>query len=566
MSLMMENKYNSILIKGVSLPKILIIFLVTFFLVLKGGILPGFEVESAKASQSFEAITSPEDFDKIRENPWGNFVLLNDIDMAGVDFEPMGYPPDEYRDHDNFNGSLDGNGYKIKNLTIESSQYDYQGFFAALGRHAVISDLTLENVTIEGDSFVGGLVGTNKGTIENIRVDGEVTGYGYGIGIVAGVNKGKISDSSSLGSVSGNSRVVGGLVGSNPGEIEYSSSEARVYGSDKFVGGLTGRNKGRIYDSYAKGDVEGKERYVGGLTGENSAYIYGSHAQGRVLGAAKGGIAGGLAGENTGRIERSYACGTVRGNYYIGGLVGVNEENGTVLRSRSFGWVNGYEDGIRHEGSLTGGLVAKNLGRIDKGFGYGNVRGEGKIGGLVGVNHNHIVNSYSNNTKINGVDGNESAGGLAGRNKGEISTSYAVSEVSGQNEVGGFVGYNIGVIDTSYAASALSGGDYTGTFAGRNRSGGDEGQEGLEEKRGEINNSIALQAEELDFASNYQYDLGEETMCREVFFSDLKKRKTFTDLETWDFDDKWKIREGETFPYLRGVSHSIPQKTDLIHR
>ena len=51
-------------------------------------------------------IATAADFDKLHQNPQGSFVLVADIDFAGVDFRPI----------PNFSGSIDGQNHWVKNL------------------------------------------------------------------------------------------------------------------------------------------------------------------------------------------------------------------------------------------------------------------------------------------------------------------------------------------------------------------------------------------------------------------------------------------------------------------
>ena len=122
--------------------------------------------------------------------------------------------------------------------------------------------------------------------------------------------------------VTGNSWV-GGLVGSNTGKITASYAAGRVSGEER-VGGLAGRNDGAIVAGYATGRVSGEEQ-VGGLAGENyyGGAITASYATGPVSGTTS---VGGLVGESvTGgvrAITASYATGRVSGEEQVGGLVG----------------------------------------------------------------------------------------------------------------------------------------------------------------------------------------------------------------------------------------------------
>ena len=95
-------------------------------------------------------------------------------------------------------------------------------------------------------------------------------------------------------------------------------------------------------------------------------------------------------------------------------------------------------------------------------------------GGLAGSNRGSITSSYSNAQVI----GRERVGGLVGGNSGAIIASYAAGDVSGEDAVGGLSGVNFegGVIVTSFAVGRLTesrgGGDVLGGLVGGNYRGG----------------------------------------------------------------------------------------------
>ncbi len=110
--------------------------------------------------------------------------LADDIDLTGYDWTPIG----EYSGRP-FRGSFDGAGYTVSNITMDSSADEYTGFFGYVDS-ASIKDLTLENVSLEGDYCVGGLVGFmfigggEDVTISNVTVSGEIRSSSYASGII----------------------------------------------------------------------------------------------------------------------------------------------------------------------------------------------------------------------------------------------------------------------------------------------------------------------------------------------------------------------------------------------
>lgn len=98
-----------------------------------------FRQEVLNNDNSFEEVhikTAKEFKQKLTENPFGNYVLDNDIDLSTLTGEKAiidGY----------FMGKLDGQGHKLKNNTIP--------IFEIL-RFAHVSNLNIENSEIEANS------------------------------------------------------------------------------------------------------------------------------------------------------------------------------------------------------------------------------------------------------------------------------------------------------------------------------------------------------------------------------------------------------------------------------
>ena len=102
----------------------------------------------------------------------------------------------------NFSGHFDGNGHTIKGIRIYKTKDNFYGVFGILGKGGSIRNLILDDSKISGDSYIGGIVGLNYGTIENCAVTNSVYirtlewGSFYHGGI-SGYNQGTISGCSS---------------------------------------------------------------------------------------------------------------------------------------------------------------------------------------------------------------------------------------------------------------------------------------------------------------------------------------------------------------------------------
>jgi len=223
-----------------------------------------------------------------------------------------------------FTGSFDGKGHSISGLRMVSSN-GFQGLFGSIGESAQIANLGLEelHVSASGGSYVGGLVGENRGTVQNSYVLGDIVSSSE-VGGVVGVNHGTVKHCHSTGSVWGTLRV-GGVVGQNNGTLRnsYSTSSVTVASeaeAEASAGGIVGRNDGLVENCYATGDVHGVGGRVGGVAGLNNfGTVRNCYATGNVSGSH---YVGGVVGMNRGPLQNSYATGSVRGTKLVGGVAG----------------------------------------------------------------------------------------------------------------------------------------------------------------------------------------------------------------------------------------------------
>lgn len=267
------------------------------------------------------------------------FVQTADIDasetVTGRDWGETGWLPIG-NSGGYFSGNYNGNGHRISNLYINWTESTFLGLFGYV-TGATIENLNLEDCSVRGYMYIGGLVGAAEHltTIQNCTVDGIIVGTGDYIGGLTGFNSGSVITNCQTNCTVTGMKNVGGLAGLNS-----------TYNYDY----------GRIIQCVARGKVSGYF-YVGGLVGQNyyCAYISESCALDSVIGTKPGEgyyvrYIGGLAGMNIGSsyITDSYARGAVIGEDYIGGLVGYNDGS-------SIG--NCYATGAVSGSSNTGGLA-----------------------------------------------------------------------------------------------------------------------------------------------------------------------------------------------------------------
>ena len=104
-------------------------------------------------------------------------ILENDLDMADIDWKPIGYALDPNPDDDHsiygFAGIFNGNNKKISNLTVKLAEDNRNAGLFGSTNDAIIKDLTLLNVNIHGHYKTGAIVGDGTNVvIENCHVIG----------------------------------------------------------------------------------------------------------------------------------------------------------------------------------------------------------------------------------------------------------------------------------------------------------------------------------------------------------------------------------------------------------
>jgi len=290
-------------------------------------------------------LTDANELGTVWYRPSEHYVLGNDVDLVGTKWTG---PPVPF-----FRGVFDGNGHLLRNVDVNTPSDQYVGLFGCLTT-GQIKNLGVEDVSILGNKFVGGLVG-----------------YNYG---------GSIHNCDSTGWVNATGRCVGGVVGENSAYSIVSNcrSTCLVNGGSQ-VGGLAGGNEGgAIVNCSATGSAAGTYSDVGGLVGLNSL---------------------------DGSIINCYSSGPVTGGWGVGGLLGVNYG----------GAVNSCYSTARVASSrIVGGLVGWNeSSAINNCYSTGSVTGESDVAGFVGGNWKaYIVNCYS--TGLVTVTSDDDVGGFVG--------------------------------------------------------------------------------------------------------------------------------------------------------
>ena len=203
-----------------------------------------------------------------------------------------------------FAGTLDGDGHSVSGIYINSTA-DCQGLVGYLGRGGTLQNLGVKASYIKGGKRVGGVCGTNSGTVTNCYNTGNVKGNNY-VGGVCGDNYRTVTNCYNTGSVEGNNSV-GGVCGYNNRTVTNCYNTGSVE-SNWYVGGLCGQNYGPVTNCYNSGSVTGSD-FVGGVCGYNDGTVTNCYY---LAGTANSGIGEDYnSGEATEKTAKQFQSGEV---------------------------------------------------------------------------------------------------------------------------------------------------------------------------------------------------------------------------------------------------------------
>ena len=325
----------------------------------------------------------------IKDYPANNYTLMNNIVLGTKIWSPV----------EEFSGTFDGNGYQLIAITLS--------FNTASAGFIKTNSGTIKNLTLMSYSFVanytngsyvaGALVATNKGTIENCRLDDiniffDATGSGTSyLGAIVGVNE------------------KGGVIKNcwTNAKVEI-NNHAKNATNTVYVGGIVGQNAGLVQDVFVEtvltAEVSSNGYYnysydnrysagylrMGGIVGQNSGVLTKSHFESKMTAVA-------------------YKFGGYNDTYIdMGGLVQSNEKTGQINECYCKGSI------IEQAGSYAelsiGGFVEYNAGVIrdcysDMDITTATTSVSGRIGGFVAENVVPITTCYSTGSITSGFTG-----------------------------------------------------------------------------------------------------------------------------------------------------------------
>jgi hypothetical protein len=328
-----------------------------------------------------------------------------------------------------FTGSLDGNGFKIKNLSVTGTTENL-AIFKKTDSTVTIQNLTLQNISFTSNARMAGLIldHGNGGTLtlDHITVNGltlaPTAGTGVG-GLVGQSQSALVASNITLTNTSmTNNTTSGGKWGTIVGYMSAGAATiSNVMGSSVTLSGASVQQAGGLL-GYSMSTASFTDVTITGLNVHSSDY--------------GGGIAGTMWGPVS--FTRVHLTGSVFGVVSAGGMLA--EEWGIGAAPTALAITESSMDGDI-SGSSSGGLVTTNF------------------GGDVTISQSYYKGNQA--SVWNGL-----GGGLVGNAQGAaanltISDSYAVSNltiITANNVIAGLVGLPTShvVINRSYYSGSLT--------------------------------------------------------------------------------------------------------------
>ena len=185
------------------------------------------------------------------ENDFAGFTvsLSEDIDLQGVDFQPIGTADNK------FNGTFDGQGKTISNLKI--SEGNEVAVFANVGENVTIKDVTFENLNVNAETFTAGLVcyAGDGLVIDNVTIDGDIKSAGYAAGFAFEVYNVTIKNSVNNANIE-SGRAAGLIAWTNSATLENVVNNGNITGTTS-AAGIANRFGGSIKNAKNYGTIVG---------------------------------------------------------------------------------------------------------------------------------------------------------------------------------------------------------------------------------------------------------------------------------------------------------------------
>ncbi len=416
------------------------------------------EVENEIQVQFYKEIYTYEDWQSIEADTYQNYRLMADIDFTGKN---------NIKNNINVNRlEAENNLYTLKNIELE---FNEQNTGLINNVKTSIKNIGFENITLtnaKGSGSYFGVIASNNGDMENLIFKDIIVnakGIGY-VGTIGGMTSGSVNDIELENiTVNGNSRVGGlmGLVNVNEEVINITGDNINVTGTGSYIGGIIGNQEGTnivINNVYLNNSNVTGVDYVAGIIGIGSygTFTYFEVENTHVSGGYEvGGIFGQLtSNERTNSrmfLHTNYCEITGSGNN-IGGITGYMNGGENEYWSVTDTVINTTSVNSSYIGGLAGGgtWFAITHFQVDN-F---TINSNGKnVGGALGnsTNRNSLCEGEVSYTTVNG--GSNVAGLIGNSSWITMRDLYVDADVIAENNTaGGIIGY----MDNTYMTPTVN--------------------------------------------------------------------------------------------------------------
>lgn len=317
-------------------------------------------------------------------------------------------------------GNISVNPENLGTISVGAiAAISYGTILNSVNQDTVILNTAMEVSSVGDYIYVGGLVGSNKGTISNCHNSGLVSAKirasrpltrNFYFGGVAGENVGKIHDCYNLGQITSRDTI----------SCRFSSNQKAA----SYSGGIVGSNLGEISNCYNKGWVNSEvhvglsisdgstvtshaEAYSGGIVGINSGKIfrcYNAYVEGYVYSKSEAiaysqpktcDYAGGTGSSSTKAISYSYSGGI--GGYNQGNIYDCYSERGGISTAKA---ESSYYKYVSGDGYAAG---CRSLDAKKETYQYsGGIVGQNASKGITKTSYYGTREYWLNNTKVTG--------------------------------------------------------------------------------------------------------------------------------------------------------------------
>lgn len=412
------------------------------------------------------AINSADDFvSKINANTSGKFYLTNNIEL-----------PANTKITEKFTGTLDGNGFAIKNYKYSSSKWCEVGVFR-FAEGATFKNINMTGVNINITSNTGAYIGSlvyiaRDCTFSNIKTTGKITvsgsnttydgAGGFTVGGIVGTASGsKISKCSNAIDIKVTSRLkyggvdVGGISSSNPKPSSKKSAttssctntgDISIIGySDEGItaGGVVAGSAGTVTSCKNSGKIS--------ITYDKEQEPYGGHGAFGICGGAYS-IS---SCKNTGSVTVKTNSSCRLNGAHVAGVVGERSENGgKILKCSNKGAVTFSGNAVGSAGAVKVGGVAVQGYTVQQCYNKGKVYVKTssdwvQVGGLC-AEGGALKNNY-NAATVTASSSKGNVGGLVGEVYGQTYYNYNSGKVSGTK--GMYIGSVAGIVHSEMPPS-----------------------------------------------------------------------------------------------------------------